>query len=46
MKNPHMPRLLATAALILAASLTACGFHLRGGGGGILPYKTWYIAVP
>src|SRR5574343_1960922 len=33
-------------ALILAATLTGCGFHLRGVGSGNLPYKTMYIARP
>ena len=33
-------------ALILAAALTGCGFHLRGVGSGNLPYKTMYIAMP
>ena len=33
-------------ALIIAAALTGCGFHLRGVGSGNLPYKTMYIALP
>ena len=33
-------------ALILAATLAGCGFHLRGAGSGNLPYKTMYIALP
>lgn len=33
-------------ALILAAALTGCGFHLRGSGSAQLPYKTMYIALP
>lgn len=33
-------------ALILAAALSGCGFHLRGEGSGNLPYKTMYIALP
>ena len=33
-------------ALILAASLSACGFHLRGAGSAQLPYKSMYIALP
>jgi LPS-assembly lipoprotein len=33
-------------ALILAAALAGCGFHLRGAGSGNLPYKTMYIALP
>jgi len=33
-------------ALIIAAALTGCGFHLRGAGSGNLPYKAMYIALP
>ncbi|AXS78968.1 LPS assembly lipoprotein LptE [Dechloromonas sp. HYN0024] len=33
-------------ALILAAAIAGCGFHLRGVGSGNLPYKTMYIALP
>ncbi|WP_306605743.1 LPS assembly lipoprotein LptE [Azonexus sp.] len=33
-------------ALILAAALAGCGFHLRGSGSSTLPYKTMYIALP
>lgn len=33
-------------ALIIAAALSGCGFHLRGVGSGNLPYKTMYIALP
>lgn len=33
-------------ALILAATLAGCGFHLRGSGSAQLPYKTMYIALP
>ena len=33
-------------ALILAAALSGCGFHLRGAGSAQLPYKTMYIALP
>jgi LPS-assembly lipoprotein len=33
-------------ALIIAAAVTGCGFHLRGAGSGNLPYKTMYIALP
>ncbi len=33
-------------ALILAAALAGCGFHLRGSGSSALPYKTIYIALP
>ena len=33
-------------ALILAATLTGCGFHLRGAGSSNLPYKTMHIALP
>ena len=41
-----MPLLRPLLALILAAALTGCGFHLRGVGSGNLPYKTMYIAMP
>lgn len=41
-----MPLLRPLLALILAATLTGCGFHLRGVGSGNLPYKTMYIALP
>ena len=33
-------------ALILAATLAGCGFHLRGAGSSTLPYNTMYIALP
>lgn len=33
-------------ALIVAATLAGCGFHLRGSGSAQLPYKTMYIALP
>lgn len=33
-------------ALIIAAALAGCGFHLRGVGSGNLPYKAMYIALP
>jgi LPS-assembly lipoprotein len=33
-------------AVIIAAVLTGCGFHLRGTLSGNLPYKTMYIALP
>ena len=33
-------------ALIIAAALSGCGFHLRGAGSGNLPYKAMYIALP
>lgn len=33
-------------ALIIAATLAGCGFHLRGVGSGNLPYKTMHIALP
>jgi len=33
-------------AVIFAAILAGCGFHLRGVGSGNLPYKTMYIALP
>ncbi|MBS1143613.1 MAG: hypothetical protein H6R14_1019 [Proteobacteria bacterium] len=33
-------------ALIIAAAVAGCGFHLRGAGSGNLPYKSMYIALP
>ena len=39
-------RLSRFLALILAATLTGCGFHLRGAGSSNLPYKTMHIALP
>ena len=33
-------------ALIIAAALSGCGFHLRGAGSGNLPYTAMYIALP
>ena len=33
-------------ALVLAAALTGCGFHLRGAGSGNLPYRTMHIELP
>ncbi len=33
-------------ALIVAATLAGCGFHLRGSGSAQMPYKTMYIALP
>lgn len=33
-------------AVIIAAVLSGCGFHLRGTVSGNLPYKTFYIALP
>ena len=33
-------------AVLIAAALAACGFHLRGVGSGNLPYKAMYIALP
>jgi LPS-assembly lipoprotein len=41
-----MPLLRPLLALIIAAALAGCGFHLRGVGSGNLPYKTMYIAMP
>ena len=38
--------LRSLSALILAAVLAGCGFHLRGAGGETLPYRTMYIALP
>lgn len=40
------PLLRPIVALILAAALTGCGFHLRGVGSGNLPYNTMHIALP
>lgn len=36
----------AMAVLALAASLTACGFHLRGSEGYNLPFHSIYVAIP
>jgi LPS-assembly lipoprotein len=33
-------------AVILAAALAGCGFHLRGTNSGNLPYKSLYISLP
>lgn len=33
-------------AVIIAAALAGCGFHLRGTVSGNLPYKTFFIALP
>lgn len=33
-------------ALIVAATLAGCGFHLRGSGSAQMPYKTMHIALP
>ncbi|MBP5987027.1 MAG: hypothetical protein KA538_07555 [Azonexus sp.] len=33
-------------AVLLAAALAGCGFHLRGTGSGNLPYQTMYISLP
>ena len=33
-------------ALILAATLAGCGFHLRGVGSSNLPYQAMYISLP
>ena len=33
-------------ALIFAAALTGCGFHLRGAGSSNLPYQSMYISLP
>jgi LPS-assembly lipoprotein len=41
-----MPLLRPLLALILAAALAGCGFHLRGAGSGNLPYQTMYISLP
>jgi len=41
-----MPLLRPLLALILAAALAGCGFHLRGAGSSKLPYQTMYIALP
>lgn len=39
-----LPNLLL--ALIFAAVLAGCGFHLRGAGSSKLPYQTMHIALP
>ena len=41
-----MPLLRPLLALIIAAALAGCGFHLRGAGSSKLPYQTMYIALP
>jgi LPS-assembly lipoprotein len=41
-----MPLLRPLLALIFAAALAGCGFHLRGAGSSKLPYQTMYIALP
>lgn len=41
-----MPLLRPLLALVLAAALAGCGFHLRGAGSGNLPYQTMYISLP
>jgi LPS-assembly lipoprotein len=41
-----MPLLRPLLALILAAALAGCGFHLRGAGSSKLPYQTMYISLP
>lgn len=41
-----MPLLRPLLALIFAAALAGCGFHLRGAGSGNLPYQTMYISLP
>lgn len=41
-----MPLLRPLLALILAAALAGCGFHLRGAGSSNLPYQTMYISLP
>ena len=41
-----MPLLRPLVALIFAAALAGCGFHLRGVGSGNLPYKTMFISLP
>ena len=41
-----MPLLRPLLALVLAAALAGCGFHLRGAGSSNLPYQTMYISLP
>ena len=41
---PAVLRLLT--AVLIAATLAACGFHLRGAGSAGLPYRTMYISLP
>jgi len=38
--------LRSLAALLLAALVAGCGFHLRGAESAALPYKTLHIALP
>ena len=42
---PRLP-LRFLLALLVAALVAGCGFHLRGSGSGQLPYKTMHIALP
>ncbi len=38
--------LRSLAALLLAAAIAGCGFHLRGAQSAALPYQSLYIALP
>jgi LPS-assembly lipoprotein len=46
MRSPLRLLLAPIFAVLIAAILTGCGFHLRGVGSGNLPYKAMYIALP
>jgi LPS-assembly lipoprotein len=45
---PHLPRFArACAALLLASTLAACGFHLRGSDGSYnMPFTSIYLSFP
>ena len=46
MRSPLRLLFAPILAVLIAATLAGCGFHLRGVGSGNLPYKTMYIALP
>ena len=46
MRLPLRPVFAPLFAVLIAAVLAGCGFHLRGVGSGNLPYKTMYISLP
>jgi LPS-assembly lipoprotein len=46
MRLPLRLLLAPLFAVLIAAAVAGCGFHLRGTGSGNLPYKTMYIALP
>jgi LPS-assembly lipoprotein len=46
MRSSLRPQLRLLIALIIAAAVAGCGFHLRGSKSGNLPYKTMHIALP